>query len=590
MKLPAFLRSRPPWQLVLGGLVLASFLWLGLRTPKDKERNLTVTALRGPLDISVLVGGSMEALESQELVCEVRGEQVKILKIVEEGYQVTEEDVKQKKVLAELDASKLKQNLVSQEITFQGTLSGLTEAQQSYEIQVNQNKTDIKAAEQKARFALMDLEKYLGGRIAAEIVAKLELSEERQSRVTMVDPASYRSAPVDFMHYVTEGSLEDGMAKQELRKREDELLVAKTALGQAETKVNWTRQLAEKGYVTKSELETDQNAAEQARLRVEAAGTAVDLFKKYEFPKMAEEALGKYDEALQGLIRARKEAVSRLAQAEAKLKGAQGRYEIEKQNRDELAEQIKSCQLFAKTPGLVVYGGGGDRNYWNQERIAVGAQVYERQPIITIPDQTKMGVNVGVHESHVMKVKKGLKVKITADAFPDDPLTGEVIKVGVLPDSQNRWMNPDLKLYQTRIAIADKREWVKPGMSAKIEIHVKRLDDVVYVPLQAVSTRNGKPVVFRSGAAPEPVEVEVGEFNDEFIEIKSGLASGEVVLLRAPDGEKAGADGDKSKTDGDKSKTDGDKTRAEGDKSKTAADKGSTPTSEGETAKAIVAK
>jgi multidrug resistance efflux pump len=543
MTVLASLSSRPRWQLALGGLVIAGSLWLGLRPARATDESLTVTAKRGPLDINVLVGGSMEALESQEILCEVRGEPVKILKIVEEGYQVTEEDVKSKKVLAELDSSKLKQNLVSQEITFQGTQSALTEAQQGYEIQVNQNKTDIKAAEQKARFALMDLEKYLGARISADIVARLGLSEEVQSHAIPVDNSDFRVAPVDFAHYLSEGSLEDGAAKQELRKRADELLVARTTLSQADTKLDWTKQLFEKGYVTKSELETDQNSAEQARLRVDAALTAVDLFKKYEFPKMAEEALGKYDEALQGLIRARKEAVSRLAQAEAKLKGAEGRYQIEKQNRDELAEQIKSCELHAKTPGLVVYGGGSDRNYWgSNERIAVGAQVYERQPIITIPDQTKMGVNVGVHESHVMKVKKGQKAKITADAFPDDPLTGEVVKVGVLPDSQNRWMNPDLKLYSTRIAIEDKRDWMKPGMSAKIEIHVKRLDDVVYVPLQAISTREGKQVVFRPGAKPQPVEVEVGEFNDEFIEIKSGLAEGEIVLLRAPDAERPGAD------------------------------------------------
>ena len=75
------------------------------------------------------------------------------------------------------------------------------------------------------------------------------------------------------------------------------------------------------------------------------------------------------------------------------------------------------------------------------------------------------------------------------------------------PDSENRWMNPDMKLYSTRIAIDGIRDWVKPGMSAKIEIQVKRLEDVVYVPLQAVSSREGKQVVFRPGRKPTPVGV-----------------------------------------------------------------------------------
>lgn len=543
MNLPASLRSRPLWQLVAVPAVVALGLWLVLRPAKVSDNNLTVAAKRGPLDIKVLVGGSIEALESQEIVSEVRGEPVKILKLVEEGYLVTDEDVKTNKVLIELDASKQQQNLISQDITFQSTASSLTEAQQAFEIQVNQNKTDIKAAEQKARFALMELEKWLGNKITTEINAKLGLSEELQTAAATVgtnNPAApaVRATRIDFKNYASEELLEDGAAKQELRKRDDELLVAKTAHGQAVTKLAGTQRLSEKGFVTKNELENDQIAAEQARLKVDAATTARDLFIRYDFPKQAEEFLSKYDEALQGLIRARKEAVSKLAQAEARLRGAQGRFEREKHNLDEITEQIAKCVITAKTPGLVVYGGGNQRRYWgNQERIAVGAQVYERQALITIPDPTKMGVTVGVHESHIKKVKKGLKVRITADAFPDDPLDGVVTKVGVLPDSENRWMNPDMKLYQTTIAIEGVREWVKPGMSAKIEILVKRLEDVTYVPIQAVTTRDGKQVVFRPGRL-KPTEVETGEFTDEFIEIRKGLEKGDTVLLRTPDREK----------------------------------------------------
>lgn len=540
----SFLRSRPAWQTLGGAALLAAALWLWLRPAQATDQNLTVTAKRGPLDIKVLVGGSIEALKSQEIVSEVRGEPIKILNIVEEGYLVTEADVKTNKVLVELDSSKLQQNLISQDITFQSTVSSLTEAQQGFEIQVNQNKTDIKAAEQKARFALMELEKWLGNRIATEVIDQLGLREELQTNST---EAATNAAPemsavprVDFTRYAKAELLEDGSAKQELRKRDDELLVAQTAFGQAKTKLAGTERLFAKGFVTKSEMENDQIATDQARLKVDAATTARDLFIRYDFPKQAEEFLSKYDEALQGLVRARKEAVSKLAQTEARLRGAQGRYEREKRNLDELNEQIGKCVITATTPGLVVYGGGGQRRYWGpQERIAVGAQVYERQAIITIPDPTAMGVTVGVHESHIQKVKKGLAVKITADAFPDDPLTGEVTKVGVLPDSENRWMNPDMKLYQTTIAIDGIRDWVKPGMSAKIEIMVKRLEDVVYLPLQAVTTRGGRQVVFRPGS-DEPVEVETGDFTDEFIEIRKGLAAGDAVLLRTPTESRAG--------------------------------------------------
>jgi hypothetical protein len=66
---------------------------------------------------------------------------------------------------------------------------------------------------------------------------------------------------------------------------------------------------------------------------------------------------------------------------------------------------------------------------------------------------------------------------------------------------------------------------------------VNRLQDVVHIPVQAVSLNEGKQVCYvASGLKPERREVEIGEFTDEFIEIKRGLKEGEVVLLRPPGG------------------------------------------------------
>jgi HlyD family secretion protein len=87
------------------------------------------------------------------------------------------------------------------------------------------------------------------------------------------------------------------------------------------------------------------------------------------------------------------------------------------------------------------------------------------------------------------------------------------------------------------VALDGSQDWVKPGMSAKVEILVTRLQDVVFIPVQAVSLNEGKQVCYVAGGMkPERREVEIGEFTDEFIEIKSGLKEKEVVLLRPPDG------------------------------------------------------
>ena len=109
--------------------------------------------------------------------------------------------------------------------------------------------------------------------------------------------------------------------------------------------------------------------------------------------------------------------------------------------------------------------------------------------------------------------------------------------VGLLPDSQNRWLNPDLKVYLTTVTIEGTNTWLKPGMSAKVEIFVDHLDDVVYVPVQSIVAGNGRQYCFVAGSfnKPERREVQIGEFNDEFIEVKKGLKEGERVLLNPPE-------------------------------------------------------
>jgi multidrug resistance efflux pump len=626
----AWFKGRPLWRWIAAGaiVVIVSAFWWHNGGSKSAE-TASFTARRGPLNITVLEGGSIRAVDSQEVKCEVRvGYQgIKILKIVEEGYEVTGDDIRTNKVLVELDSSDLQKQIVQEDIQYESAAANLTDAQQNYEIQLNQNLSDIKAAEQKARFARMDFDRFLGENVTQVLVDQLGLEQqlaEEQTNATArvsavvasmpnsvtprgpsspetnavqakaavlvkvadgvavptgndaaqpaqpssialpsansdshpVTTASTIPAPVastnaddatgaqveppsvtiDFTKYANLDALGDGEAKQKLRKFDDDLQVAQKEAGQAQVTLEGTKRLFDKGFVTRIDMEKDEIAHENNQLKVQTAETARDLFLKYEFPKTSEENLSKYAEAVRELARARKAAVSKLAQAQAKLKSAQGQYNIQTRQRKELYEQLDKCTIAAQRRGLVVYGGSREDMFYygGEERIREGASVRERQAIITIPDMSKMSVKVKIHESYIKKVKKGQKARITVDAFPDKVLDGEVTQVGVLPDSQNMWMNPDLKVYLTTVTIDGTNDWLKPGMSAKVEIFVNRLSDCIYVPVQAVSSAENRQVCFlANGRKPERRVVEVGEFNDEFIEIKSGLKEGERVLLRA---------------------------------------------------------
>jgi HlyD family secretion protein len=530
----------PRWRWsVLAVVALLGVLWLR-PSGKAKDVGSTFVARRGPLDITVLDGGSIESEEKGEMKCEVKGGQgVKILKIVEEGYQVTEEDVKTNKVLVELDSSDLRSKITQQEITFGSTAASLVDAQQAYDIQLNQNFSDVKAAEQKAAFARMDFEKYLGDRAAVEILARYSGS---LTNVAVTNAAastgpgtSLGSVTVDFTKYMDPELLGDGEAKQKLRELQDAFQIAQKEFQQAQSTLEGTKRLFGKDFVTKIELDRDQLACDNAALKVKKADTALGLFTKYEFKKAAQEALSKYAESLRELDRTGKGAISKMAQAEAKLKSAQARFSVEETQLKELKEQLTKCVIKAPRVGLVVYGSGGEVRFWrDEEQIREGATIREGQTVLTIPDMKRMCIKVKIHESYIKKIQKGQKVHITADSFPDRKLEGEISQVGVLPDSENAWLNPDMKVYRTTISFKGVHDWIRPGMSTKVQILVNRLIDVVHVPLQAVSPLDEKKVCYVvDHGKPCQREIEVGDFNDEFIEIKKGLKKGEMVCLHA---------------------------------------------------------
>ena len=147
-----------------------------------------------------------------------------------------------------------------------------------------------------------------------------------------------------------------------------------------------------------------------------------------------------------------------------------------------------------------------------------------------------MIAEIAVHETEVDKVRPGQEALITVDPFPDEKFKGLVLKVSDLPDAQRGWLNPDLKVYPTEVLIKGTHDFLKPGMSAKVEILVEHLKDVIIVPITVIANRQGKKICFvvaSDGSQDERV-VKTGAFDDTFVQIVEGLEAGEKVMLNPP--------------------------------------------------------
>ena len=127
--------------------------------------------------------------------------------------------------------------------------------------------------------------------------------------------------------------------------------------------------------------------------------------------------------------------------------------------------------------------------------------------------------------------RSSLPATVRIDAFSDRSYKGTVQSVAVLPD-QGSWYNSDTKMYKTLVTIDDEVEDLKPGMTAVVEIHVAEVSDALTVPVQAIVQKQKSTFCFvERGGRIERQDVEVGQSNEKFVEIKSGLSESDRVVL-----------------------------------------------------------
>jgi len=445
----------------------------------DATQYIYYPVKRNDFLVSIIEGGTLKAVREVTVRSELEGV-ARILSIVPEGTNVHKGDL-----LVELDSADLRERVSAQEVTFQNAQFAFVQAKENLAIQKSTVESNIKDAELKLEFARSDLSKYIEGdwpQTEKDTKAKITIAEEELTR--------------------------------------------------AKDRYNWTKQLQTKGYATKSELDADDLAVKRKEIELSQAQEQLRLYTKYDYPKRKRALEAAMDQSDKELERLKLRSAAMIAQVEASLKSQSATLELQEKRLNELKEQLKLTKIEAPQDGLVVYASSS--NPGSGILIEEGASVRQKQDIIKLPDVTQMMLEIRVHESHVQKIKPGLQAYVTIDSLPDQQFRGSVRKVGVLPDSSSRWMNPNLKVYATEILIEDEIPDIKPGISGRAEVIITNLHNVLTVPIQAVTTVKGRQVcLVEKGRSAKPVPVEVGMYSDRLMEIKSGLKEGDMVLLSA---------------------------------------------------------
>jgi HlyD family secretion protein len=196
-----------------------------------------------------------------------------------------------------------------------------------------------------------------------------------------------------------------------------------------------------------------------------------------------------------------------------------------------IRERIANSVVRAEGPGLVVYRDlffGSDRR-----KPQVGDEVWPNQPVIALPDSSRLVVETRVREVDLHKVSTSQRVDVTVDAYPGLRLPGVVDLVGAL--AQDDASRAATKFFPVTIALSGGDPRLRPGMTAQVEIHVLRLPSALVVPVEAVFEDDEGPHVFvLKGGRPERRRVALAAANAFRAAIASGVESGEAVLLVHP--------------------------------------------------------
>ncbi|MBC8062331.1 MAG: HlyD family efflux transporter periplasmic adaptor subunit [Clostridiaceae bacterium] len=128
----------------------------------------------------------------------------------------------------------------------------------------------------------------------------------------------------------------------------------------------------------------------------------------------------------------------------------------------------------------------------------VGDSVKAGDEVSNISDPTQMQFDVPIDELDIAKIAVGQKTTITVDALPSSsttPVNGEVLKIAVQGTPVS-----GVTTFPVTIKVTDNLDKLKGGMNANGNIIVSNKQNVLYVPIEAVTTTGGRSIVWVKGA------------------------------------------------------------------------------------------
>jgi multidrug resistance efflux pump len=282
---------------------------------------------------------------------------------------------------------------------------------------------------------------------------------------------------------------------------------------QAKQRLSYSKDLFAKKLMTPQQFNADLFALERYDLAMSQARGMQNRLENYTAPRLIKNLEAKIDAV------------------QADLLAQEAAFQLEKERKEKLERNIEHCTMRASRNGIVVYAKPA--NAWGrvEAQIMEGVTVRDGQAIFNLPDPSRMRVRAKINESKVALIESGQATRIVIDAFPDQPLRGEVAEVTPIPSAAAGPIS-DVKIYYAMVDIDGGFDGLRTGLSAEVSFQIDARRDVVRVPLRTVRWFNDVPHVAltRPHGGYTWRSLKLGLSDEHYAEVLSGLTPGDRVV------------------------------------------------------------
>lgn len=187
-----------------------------------------------------------------------------------------------------------------------------------------------------------------------------------------------------------------------------------------------------------------------------------------------------------------------------------------------ITAMLKEMTLVATQPGVAVYGNARGRS----RQIREGETVYPGQMVMQVADLSKMMAVLMINEVDREQIKKGQKVRLQVNAYPDTTFTGRVHEIAKIADLVND--DGTVKAYETDVYLNCGQNYrLKPGLSVRATIITDTLHNVFRIPEWCL--RHEENQWFVRNEQGKTFQVDPVRLNNGFVFVKGDLKEGMIL-------------------------------------------------------------